>query len=132
MKHSSEVNVYSLSGERISSTFEYDNDVEFRSFRYEDDEEYRKVLTSAAQKGIAIIIDGDEPTEDELLKIKEIYDKNGSVKVFRRKRRNAFRDEISIKPSRFTMIRGLDQNSSLIKDSVCGHIAGLIRDLEVT
>ena len=59
------VNVFSLSGEKISSTSALD-DVEFKSYKHESDEEYRKVLTSASQEGIAIVIEGDEPSEEDL------------------------------------------------------------------
>ncbi len=125
------VNVFNLSGEKVSSVSAID-DVEFKSYKHRSDEEYRKVLTSAFQEGIAIVIEGDEPSEDELIRIKAIYDKNGSVKIFRKKRLNKFRDSILIKPSRFKMINGGIDSSVMIKDSVCGYISNLIKNLGVT
>lgn len=106
--------------------------VKVRRFRFESDEAYKRVLRKASDEGVAYIIDGDEPTEQEFRDIKKIYDKHGKVKIFRRKKIMA-QEPISIKPSYFVNIQGTavtKEEVERLKKRMCGYIKGLINNSE--
>jgi hypothetical protein len=71
-------------------------------YQYSSDE-YHNILEDAINSGMAVIIEGTEPTEEELIKIKNVLDKMGNVKIFR-KRKTTIKKDISIKPSIFHTI----------------------------
>jgi len=137
MNDDNEIRIYKLSQ---SSLFNADNNgkININSQSFNDDFEYNSVLSDAREKGLAFIIDGDEPTEPELLEIKKIYDKVGAVKIFRKRSkdtkylsgRNTFNKDVSIRPSNFKGIGGTEIERDEIKHlkkSVCHYIVELIK-----
>lgn len=92
--------------------------------------EYQDVLNDAISSGMAVIIEGTEPTEEDLIKIKNILDKVGNVKIFR-KRKTTIKKDIFIKPSIFhtISISKIDkEEAEKIKNETINYIDKLIND----
>lgn len=92
--------------------------------------EYQDVLNDAISSGMAVIIEGTEPTEEDLIKIKNILDKVGNVKIFR-KRKTTIKKDICIKPSIFhtISISKIDkEEAEKIKNETINYIDKLIND----
>ena len=129
-----EIKVFKLSQ---SPLFNRNNNskINIHSEKLHDDMEYARVLSDAKIKGFAVIIDGDEPTDEELIRIKEIYDKFGAVKIFRKRQSdlhdNIFEKDVFIKPSDFKCISGTEIKNDEVNDlkqSVCHYIVELIKN----
>lgn len=111
-----------------SPLFDDGNNVSIKRHKHEI-EEYSNILEEAIKKGIAFVIEGSEPTEEELIKIKAILEKKGTVKVFRKRKK--IRGKYSIKPSTFHTIAVSKINqdeANIIKENACKYIDKLIGD----
>lgn len=103
--------------------------VNIERYQYNTDE-YQDVLEDAINSGIAVVIDSTEPTEEDLIKIKNILDKMGNVKIFR-KRKTTINKDISIKPSVFHTISvsKIDkEEAEKIKNETISYIDKLINN----
>lgn len=110
-----------------SPLFNNDNDINIKRYKH-DIEEYSNILNQATKDKIAFIIEGCEPTEQELIKIKKILDEKGAVKVFR-KRKKIIGEKYYIKPSIFHTISVSkidDDETKEIKYTSCKYIEELI------
>jgi hypothetical protein len=136
MNNDDEIRIFKLSE---SPLFKSGNNskININSVSY-DDNGYDNALSDAERKGIAFTIDGEEPSDEELVNIKQIYDRFGAVKIFRRRKKdvkplsdkNKFSKEVSIRPSNFNGIGGTEldrEEIANLKQSVCHHIVELIR-----
>lgn len=121
-------NEYSILNISDSPLFqEINNPINVERYQHNMDD-YKNILEEAIQQGIAVIINGSEPTEKELLNIKNVLDKMGKVKVFR-KRKKLLNKNISIKPSVFhtlSVSKINDKEAEEIKKKTINYINELI------
>jgi hypothetical protein len=109
-----------------SPLFNKDANIDIKRHTHDKDN-YLLELDKATKEGIAFSIDGLNPNEEELKEIKKILDKNGTVKVFRN-RKKIIDSKISVKPSVFNTI-SVSVNKVLevgIKEKACKYIENLI------
>jgi hypothetical protein len=104
-----------------------ENDINIERYQH-DIEKYKDILETAIQKGIAVIIEGSEPNDKELIEIKNVLEKMGIVKVFR-KRKKIKEKNMSIKPSIFhtvSVCKIEEKEAEEIKNKTYDYIKNLI------
>jgi len=104
-----------------------ENDISIERYQH-NIEEYKDILENSIKEGVAVIIEGSEPNDKELVNIKNVLEKMGMVKVFR-KRKKIINGKISIKPSVFhtvSVFKIEDKEAEEIKNKTYNYIKKLI------
>ncbi|MCK9440305.1 MAG: hypothetical protein M0Q13_02675 [Methanothrix sp.] len=108
---------------------EINNSINIERYQHNIDD-YKNMLEDAIKQGIAVIINGSEPTDKELIIIKKTLDKMGKVKIFR-KRKKIFNKDIFIKPSVFhtlSVSKINEEEAEEIKKRTINYINSLINN----